>query len=305
MEQELIKDLNKQIIVQFVNERDALNTKIASLEKTYKSGNLDEETLTNLKEIIEKMKDVRNKLTGQIERMHEKDNKGISLFQMKSKRYSTVLKGTKFEGKFANVSDKSEIISKNISNLNETIDNLKGDSRVVSSIKKSLEKRIEALKKKQGKIQNRQRKIVDKATKDKLSKYLKEVKKGNNMAKVVVKNNARLNKQEKRINQLLAKKNELTEVKEQLLSNKNLLVKGLGLKAMFTEKFTASRIKGLQAKNGVVNFANKQVVKRGVNPSIIQRMKEKAMTFSKAIGDSFKKGVDTFKSYYPESTRVR
>ena len=75
-------------------------------------------------------------------------------------------------------------------------------------------------------------------------------------------------------------------------------MKGIGASVMFHEKLTEARIKGLQSKNCVLGFTNKQLVKAGVGSSIIQKMKDKVQKFAKALGESFKAGVETFKGYY-------
>lgn len=284
MEQELIRELNKRIIGDFEQAVKDLDTRIITFEETRDKGNLDGEILIALKEIIVKMKEIKDKLNSQIKQMREEDEKGISLFQ---------LKGTKYEEKFNVTSDKLEEIDKDIVGAKERV--AKADE--LPLIKKMLERRVRSLEKKKGIIKNRQSKIVDKATKDKLSKYLEEIKKSDKVAGIVAVNNKNINKSTEKMGSLTGKKEQLSELRKELLSSKNLIEKGIGVNVMFNEKLTDARIKRLQAKQGVVKFANKQVVKRGVMPSIITKMKDKVKSFRMAV----KSGVEAFKNSYQSS----
>ena len=159
-------------------------------------------------------------------------------------------------------------------------------------------------------IQNRQSKIVDKAISSKLKSYVSKVKEKGIVFDAVEKNNQNAEKNNQKIEELTTRKEQLDNVKEALNQDGSLFMKGIGASVMFHEKLTEARIKGLQSKNCVLGFTNKQLVKAGVGSSIIQKMKDKVQKFAKALGESFKAGVETFKGYYntplePTPARLR
>ena len=235
-----------------------------------------------------------------IENLKKKDSLGKSLFYDPENKSRTIIKNTSYEDRFVSSLEKNSNVEEKINKLNETISNVSklGDSKFVSRIKGTLEKRVEALKKKQGRIQNRQSKIVDKAISSKLKSYVSKVKEKGIVFDAVEKNNQNAEKNNQKIEKLTTRKEQLDNIKEALNQDGSLVMKGIGASVMFHEKLTEARIKGLQSKNCVLGFTNKQLVKAGVGSSIIQKMKDKVQKFAKALGESFKAGVETFKGYY-------
>lgn len=297
MKQELIKELNKRIIVDFEQAVKELNTRIETFKETCNNGSLDGETLADLEEVIAKMEDAKKKLEYRINYFKKQDNKGISAFYSSDGRHRTVSEDTNYADKFNAANSKYEKSNKDIERLNANIgiiNGLNSKSKLINIIKKSLENRVKALEKKNGTIKNRQSKIVDKATKDKLSRYLEEIKKSDRIAGIVANNNNRINELDEKKGNLMTDKQQLNQMKSNLLASKNLLEKGVGVMTIFDEKLTDVKIKGLQAKQGIVKFANKQVVKQGVKPSVIAKMKDKVKIFNATV----KSGVEAFKNSY-------
>lgn len=301
MEQELVKELNKKIIEQFVDTYNDIVNKIKVFEEMVNTESLGEEVLNNIKMILSNLKEVEKKLKNEITSMKKKDEKGISLFVSADKRIKTITSGTDYDVKFMNKVEKDKNVEEEINNYNRLIGEL-GDGKIASSVKGSLNKRIESLRKKQGKIKNQQSKILDKAINKKLKNYLSGI--NNRQINSIVSSEKKKADNLEKITKLNSEKDMIKSNREVLLADKNLLVKGLGVKMLFNEKLTANRIAGLKAKNGVLNFKDKQIVKRGVHPSIIKRMKDNVKKFVNALGDSFKAGVDNFKSYYQEEPTI-
>lgn len=300
MNEELIKELNKRVIEQYTGVLNDINNKINNLEGIFNAEGLDTEEKNNLEGIITDLKSTRDKLMLRIENLKKKDSLGKSLFYDPENKSRTIIKNTSYEDRFVSSLEKNSNVEEKINKLNETINNVSklGDSKFVSRIKGALEKRVEALKKKQGRIQNRQSKIVDKAISSKLKSYVSKVKEKGIVFDAVEKNNQNAEKNNQKIEELTTRKEQLDNIKEALNQDGSLVMKGIGASVMFHEKLTEARIKGLQSKNCVLGFTNKQLVKAGVGSSIIQKMKDKVQKFAKALGESFKAGVETFKGYY-------
>lgn len=312
MNEELIKELNKRVIEQYTGVLNDINNKINDLEGIFNAEGLDTEEKNNLEGIITDLKSTRDKLMLRIENLKKKDSLGKSLFYDPENKSRTIIKNTSYEDRFVSSLEKNSNVEQKINKLNETISNVSklGNSKFVSRIKGALEKRVEALKKKQGRIQNRQSKIVDKAISSKLKSYVSKIKEKGMLFDAVEKNNQNAEKNNQKIEELTTRKEQLDNVKEALNQDGSLFMKGIGASVMFHEKLTEARIKGLQSKNCVLGFTNKQLVKVGVGSSIIQKMKDKVQKFAKALGESFKTGVETFKGYYntplePTPARLR
>lgn len=303
MNEELIKELNKRVIEQYTGVLNDINNKINDLEGIFNAEGLDTEEKNNLEGIITDLKSTRDKLMLRIENLKKKDSLGKSLFYDPENKSRTIIKNTSYEDRFVSSLEKNSNVEEKINKLNDTISNVSklGNSKFVSRIKGALEKRVEALKKKQGRIQNRQSKIVDKAISSKLKSYVSKIKEKGIVFDAVEKNNQNAKKNNQKIEELTTRKEQLDNVKEALNQDGSLFMKGIGASVMFHEKLTEARIKGLQSKNCVLGFTNKQLVKAGVGSSIIQKMKDKVQKFAKALGESFKAGVETFKGYYNTS----
>ena len=300
MNEELIKELNKRVIEQYTGVLNDINNKINNLEGIFGADGLDTEEKNNLEGIINGLKSTRDKLMLRIDNLKKKDSEGKSLFFDPENKSRTIVKNTSYEDKFVSALEKNSNVEEKINKLNETISNVSklGNSKFVSRIKGTLEKRLEALKKKQGRIQNRQSKIVDKAISSKLKSYVSKAKEKGIVFDTVEKNNQNAEKNNQKIVELTTRKEQLDAVKEVLNQDGSLVMKGVASSVMVREKLTEARIKALKSKNCVLGFTNKQLVKAGVGSSVIQKMKDKVLGFAKAIGGSFKAGVEAFKGYY-------
>ena len=302
MEQELINELNRKIIEQYESFLNDLSGKFKIFVEIRNERKLDDETLNNLLDVINDMKKTINSLKKQITNMKRKADQGISLFQNSDKRYRSILTDNKYSDSYDKTSDKLEKTERNISKLEDNISHLDdfGNEKVVGKVKVSLEKRLENLKKKKGSIQNRQSKIADKAIKEKLGQYVVESKTFNKIGNKIIINNDKTTEINDRQSELELSKDNISRLKTELLTDKDLRNKALGVKVMFNEKLTQSRILALQAKKGTLDFEKKYLIKRGVNPSVIRKMKDKVSLFGKAVSESFKTGVDTFKGFYED-----
>ncbi len=166
--------------------------------------------------------------------------------------------------------------------------------------KQEKEIKLEKLKTKQGKIAAKQRKIVNKATEQKLREYLgrintKDIERQN-------KNEEKIAKRDEEIDKLNTERETLGEIKGNLLGDKSLISKGLGIKVAFNEKLTQARINRLKAKRGILKFRSRHMIQANVNKNLIARMKDKVVRFGKALGESIKSGIAGFKETYEKIT---
>ena len=162
--------------------------------------------------------------------------------------------------------------------------------------KGNLKNRISKLQKKLGKIQQKQVKLVDKATKNKIKEYKKQMKPYNGMLSAVSKLNET---KEKNNDKIMAKENEAKEANERLEELSNFKGElGMKIKYKFKSLLSPAKIGILKNKNGVVNFAERQCINKGVGSGILSRMKDKALKLGRAI----KKGAESFWDTMKEPT---
>ena len=307
MEQQLINELNQRIIKQFEEKEKDLQLKIDTFNEYLDNEKLTDDLLENLKEIISDMRNAKNKISRQIKRMKEKNQKGISLIKNTDKRYKNILTDSKYERAFDFVENNGKNVEKRIDRLEDLSDKINSDSKIGISVKNNLEKRISNLKNKKGKIQNRQTKIIDLATKEKLNSYIKNIKKADTISSLLLKTSEKSIEKQSKIDILSKEKEELTNMKKQLFSG-NLIDKGLGVRVLFNEKLTEGKIKALQTKKGVIDFANKQLIKSGVKAPLIEKMKNKVISFSKNIGNSLKTTANKVTEFFelpPEPIKTK
>ena len=229
--------------------------------------------------------------------MEKRNNRGVNPYR------ESDYEDSKFVGKYGRV-------SKDLKEVNESIDRLSsvnnklssfGDNKFAQKLQSKLEQRISILKEKQVTIQNKQSKIVNKAVKEKLEILMKNNnRKLDRLDKHIQAKSEKVSAINEKGRKLTKEKEELKEIKDALLADKGLGTKILGAEVKFKEKLTAARIASLKLKKGILNNKEKHVVMRGVKPSLIQKMKDKVSKFGRAVSESFKAGVDTFKSFYED-----
>ena len=155
-------NVNKEIIEQFEDALKDLNEKIERFEKTRDNANLDDETKNSLIEVIKKLTEDRDKIDTIVKKMNAMNKRGENPYR------DTDFKDSKFVSGYEKVSTDLKEIEKTITDLNNEKE--QSSSKFVQEI---LSKRIEKLKKKRGKIETKQRKIVNNAIKAQLKVLLK------------------------------------------------------------------------------------------------------------------------------------
>lgn len=288
---------NNEIIEQFTNALADLDAKIERFKNTRENAKLDNETKDSLNEVIAKLEEDRATIDLIITKMEKRNNRGVNPYR------ESDYEDSKFVGKYGRV-------SKDLKEVNESIDRLSsvnnklssfGDNKFAQKLQSKLEQRISILKEKQVTIQNKQSKIVNKAVKEKLEILMKNNnRKLDRLDKHIQAKSEKVSAINEKGRKLTKEKEELKEIKDALLADKGLGTKILGAEVKFKEKLTAARIASLKLKKGILNNKEKHVVMRGVKPSLIQKMKDKVFKFGRAVSESFKAGVDTFKSFYED-----
>ena len=288
---------NNEIIEQFTNALADLDAKIERFKNTRENAKLDNETKDSLDEVIAKLEEDRATIDLIITKMEKRNNRGVNPYR------ESDYEDSKFVGKYGRV-------SKDLKEVNESIDRLSsvnnklssfGDNKFAQKLQSKLEQRISILKEKQVTIQNKQSKIVNKAVKEKLEILMKNNnRKLDRLDKHIQAKSEKVSAINEKGRKLTKEKEELKEIKDALLADKGLGTKILGAEVKFKEKLTAARIASLKLKKGILNNKEKHVVMRGVKPSLIQKMKDKVSKFGRAVSESFKAGVDTFKSFYED-----
>lgn len=283
---------NAKIIEQFTNALADLDGKIERFKNTRENAKLDNETKDSLDEVIAKLEEDRATIDLIITKMEKRNNRGVNPYR------ESDYEDSKFVGKYGRV-------SKDLKEVNESIDRLSsvnnklssfGDNKFAQKLQSKLEKRISVLKEKQVTIQNKQ-----KAVKEKLEILMKNNnRKLDRLDKHIQAKSEKVSAINEKGRKLTKEKEELKEIKDALLADKGLGTKILGAEVKFKEKLTAARIASLKLKKGILNNKEKHVVMRGVKPSLIQKMKDKVSKFGRAVSESFKAGVDTFKSFYED-----
>ncbi len=293
MEQEYINELNKVIIDQYSERISDLELKIAALKKTYDEGKLDDEELSGLKEIIEAMEGVKDKIVSQVTRMQEKANNGVSLLQ-NNKR---VLSNQRYQHSYDKVASLNEKITSKIDMLQGITDDISSSNKAIQNIKNKLEIRIQKLKEKQGKIKNKQMKIVDKAINSKLDGYMKKIRRIDKMSERLVKKDEKIHATQEKIDLLSTEKEQIASLRDQLMTG-DFSEKKLANKLLLREKMTSVRILSLKRKKGVLNKSSNHAILKEVKPSLIEKMKKKVSMFKETVSSSLKKGMDSVQEYY-------
>lgn len=303
MEQELIKDLNKQIIERFEGTSEILEGRITSLEKIIKNENIDKKLKSNIDIVLKDLKKAKDNIDAEIARMKDLDKENKAVFYGKDtfgeeskysdKLASSIEKNATIDEEIKEENDKKEKIQKRVKeNVKDETDSSRL-GKTVASVNESLDKRITKLRTKQGKIKDKQRKIVNKATEQKLREYLgriniKDIERQKKIEEKIA-------KRDEEIEELNTERKTLGEIKGDLLGNKSLISKEF-IKVAFNEKLTQARINRLKAKRGILKFRSRHMIQANVNKNLIARMKYKV----KALGESIKSGIAGFKEKYGE-----
>ena len=293
MEQEYINELNKVIIDQYNERISDLEIKITALKKTYDEGKLADEELAGLKEIIEAMEVVKDKIVSQGTRMQRKADNGISLLQ-NNKR---VLSNQRYQRSYDKVASLNEKITSKIDMLQGITDDISSSNKAIQNIKNKLEIRIQKLKEKQGKIKNKQMKIVDKAINSKLDGYMKKIRRIDKMSERLVKKDEKIHATQEKIDLLSTEKEQIASLRDQLMTG-DFSEKKLANKLLLREKMTSVRILSLKRKKGVLNKSSNHAILKEVKPSLIEKMKKKVSMFKETVSSSLKKGMDSVQEYY-------
>lgn len=282
-------NVNKEIIEQFEDALKDLNEKIERFEKTRDNANLDDETKNSLIEVIKKLTEDRDKIDTIVKKMNAMNKRGENPYR------DTDFKDSKFVSGYEKVSTDLKEIEKTITDLNNEKE--QSSSKFVQEI---LSKRIEKLKKKRGKIETKQRKIVNNAIKAQLKVLLKnsDNHRVNVVDKMIQSKSPKKIDIDGKVEKYNKEKEELEKTKKILLSNKGLGMKIDGIKVAFKGMLNSTKLDSLKRKRGIVNNIEKHVIMRAAKPSLIQRMKNNASLFGRAIKKSFEEGVNTFKSFY-------
>lgn len=282
-------NVNKEIIEQFEDALKDLNEKIERFEKTRDNANLDDETKNSLVEVIKKLTEDRDKIDTIVKKMNAMNKRGENPYR------DTDFKDNKFVSGYEKVSTDLKEIEKTITDLNNEKE--QSSSKFVQEI---LSKRIEKLKKKRGKIETKQRKIVNNAIKAQLKVLLKnsDNRRVNVVDKMIQSKSQKKIDIDEKVEKYNKEKEELERTKKIFLSNKGLGMKIDGIKVAFKGMLNSTKLDSLKRKRGIVNNIEKHVIMRAAKPSLIQRMKNNASLFGRAIKKSFEEGVNTFKSFY-------
>lgn len=293
MKQDLIKDLNEQLIAKFERADKKLTEKIdylnSIINSTYASDDLKNNVAIALKDIV----DIKKELEEEINKAKRFDNAnkmafyGKDTFGEKKGYYG-------YTDIIDNEIQKNMQITKKIDNYEELQNKIKtlSGGKILKSVNKSLENRIKKLNTKQGNIAMEQRRIVNNMTQLKINEYLSRI----DVKNIIMQNESeeKIYKKNKEIDALKSERQTLSEIKNNLLGEKNLLSKSLGVKMAFQEKLTQAKINKLKVKKGILIFKNKQKFKSNVDKNIISKMKDKI----KALNASIKNGIDIFKATY-------
>lgn len=308
MEQELIKELNKQIIERFEETKKILEERISSLKSIIENENTNEKLKSNVEVVLKDIEKARDNITTEIERMKDLDSEDKAVFygegtfgeesKYSDKLASSIEKNATIDEKIKEVNDKKEKIQERVKEKVKDETDSSRLGKTVASVNESLESRITKLRTKQGKIKDKQRKIVNKATEQKLREYLgriniKDIERQKKIEEKIA-------KRDEEIEKLNTERKTLGEIKGNLLGDKSLISKGLGIKVAFNEKLTQARINRLKAKRGILKFRSRHMIQANVNKNLIARMKDKVVRFGKALGESIKSGIAGFKETYEE-----
>lgn len=286
MEQEQIKEINKKILDAYKNFIDELEEKINALKGNLSNLeselDLDESIKESLKEVYKDLSGIRTNVLRTYNNMLQKNNKNIPLF-LKKDKYKSIFVDTKYQNNIDNEIEKAKTVDQQIDAIVVQKDNIKSTDKLSEHAKGALDNIIMELRNKKGRIQDKQSKIVDKAIKEKLNAYRNKISSQYKLAN-------RVNKLEKSKSIFDEKLSNAIE----LNTNFNNKIKGLSLvnktKIKFVSKLNSTRILSLKTKKGIIKSTEKQIIKKNIHPSFLQKMKTKAID----LGKRFSKGAKAF-----------
>ena len=244
MNEEFSKTLQEDMLKQFTAAKKDLEEKISTLEEVLSKGELSEERLTDFSNTIDKMKEVAQLIDNIINAIQDKEA---------DFNQTEFLQDTKYENSWIKNSDRLTDIDEKMKSLESAKQKLSEASsdklKKYSDIgKERLDKKIALLKKKQGIIQERQRKILNKRVADILKQKLSKFEDTSILAEKITKNNKLAGDNTRRQSETDSKLDEIGEMREALMSSGNILNKFTAAKLWFVEKLTIGKIKTLQNK---------------------------------------------------------
>ena len=269
MNEEFSKTLQEDMLKQFTAAKKDLEEKISTLEEVLSKGELSEERLTDFSNTIDKMKEVAQLIDNIINAIQDKEA---------DFNQTEFLQDTKYENSWIKNSDRLTDIDEKMKSLESAKQKLSEASsdklKKYSDIgKERLDKKIALLKKKQGIIQERQRKILNKRVADILKQKLSKFEDTSILAEKITKNNKLAGDNTRRQSETDSKLDEIGEMREALMSSGNILNKFTAAKLWFVEKLTIGKIKTLQGKQGILVIREKSLIERNVDKSWISKMK--------------------------------
>lgn len=275
MNEEFNKILKQDLLDQFQDAKDELEERVEKLEEVLDNNDLTDEQVAALEEAVRGMNQIVPAIDKimSISREEDVDFNDIEFF-----------KGTKYEKKWDKQNEKLVDIDDEINNIEEIkseIINSNGGnySKYTTLATSRLDKRIASLKKKQGKIQEKQRKILNQRIANLLKEKTDRFKRTNKLVDKLIKNDDKMIDADSKKEKLEDNRTDILMAREALNESGGLLNKATSLRLWFVEKFTAGRIKKLKSKQGILANKEKHIVKRGVGPGIISRMKEYVSNF--------------------------
>lgn len=275
MNEEFNKVLKQDLLDQFQEAKDELEERIEKLEELLENKRLTEEQVAVLEEAVRGMNQIVPAIDKimSIGREEDVDFNDIEFFE-----------GTRYENRWDKQNEK-------LADINDTISDIEGlkagivnssggnPSKYTSLAVSRLNQRIARLKKKQGRIQEKQRKILSQRIANLLKGKMDKFKSTNKLSDKLIKNDEKIIKADDKKAVLEENRDDILTAREALNESGGLLNKFTSLRLWFVEKITVGRIKALKSKQGVLANKEKHIVKRGVGPGLISRMKERVNDF--------------------------
>ena len=118
MEQELIKELNKQIIERFEETKKILEERISSLKSIIENENTNEKLKSNVEVVLKDIEKARDNITTKIDRMKDLDSEDKAVFYGED----TFGEESKYSNKLTSSMEKNASIEEKIGNISELKD---------------------------------------------------------------------------------------------------------------------------------------------------------------------------------------
>ena len=274
MNEEFSKTLKEDMLKQFTDAKKDLEQKISTLEEVIPQGKFPEEKSTDFSNTIDQMKEVARLIDNIINAIQDKEA---------DFNQTEFLQNTKYENSWIKNRDKSNDIDEKLTflaNTKQKLTEVSNDKlkKYIDLGEKRIDEKIALLKKKQGTIQERQRKILNKRIADILKQQISKFKNPSVLAEKMIKNN-------QMVEENIKQQNAIKEMREVLNSSGSILNKFTAAKLWFVEKLTIGKIKTLQGKQGILSNKEKNIVKKDAGTSLISKMKNNAKKLLNVISE--------------------